>query len=228
MKLTDITNRTVRVITEASENGFVTNIEDDTIANSAFRKVVYTSGESQLVLMSVDSEIGVETHDNIDQFIRIESGTGYVMLGDKKHQVQDGTAIVIPAGVEHNVVNIGTDSLKLYAVYSPPEHQKDVVQTTKKVADKSEEHFDGATNLKESYMPSLEVGMPVLTFSSGVGNLLRELSGQMVREKEIGRIRGRKLFICYVGKLPSKNELANMVKSKYGIKYEEAIALIRV
>jgi len=84
-----------------------------------------------------------------------------------------------------------------------------------------------STVITESYMPSLEVGLPVITTTPGIGNLLHELSGTRVREKEIGRLRGRKLFICYVGKLPSKNELANMVKSKYGIRYEEAITLLR-
>jgi mannose-6-phosphate isomerase-like protein (cupin superfamily) len=124
--------------------GFIDNIEEATINNTDFRRVLYTAKHSQLVLMAIQpgEDIGLETHD-LDQFIRFESGTGRVYLDDVEHSVADGTGVIIPAGTKHNVVNTGSEVLKLYTIYSPPEHKDGIVEHTK--ADVIEEHFDGKT-----------------------------------------------------------------------------------
>ena len=128
--------------------GFVSNIEKDTLENSNFRKVLYTSKHSQLVLMALkpNEEIGMEMHDNVDQFFRIEKGTGNVIIDGVEHELSDGTAIVIPAGTNHNVINTSTtDELKLYTVYSPANHKNGTIHVTKAEAETNEEHFDGVT-----------------------------------------------------------------------------------
>lgn len=124
--------------------GFLTQIEQETLSNTDYRRVLYTGKHSQLVLMSIapGDEIGKETH-HLDQFIRIEAGTAVVTLDGVEHAVEDNWAIVIPAGTEHNVVNTGDVPLKLYSVYSPPEHMDKTVHHTK--ADDAEEHWDGVT-----------------------------------------------------------------------------------
>jgi mannose-6-phosphate isomerase-like protein (cupin superfamily) len=121
--------------------GYVTNIEQDTLENEDYRRVLFTGENTQLVLMTLQpgEEIGRETHEQHDQFIRVEAGTGEVSLDRKKHELSDGMAVVIPAGVEHNVVNTSHDEpLRLYTLYSPPEHPDGTVQRTK--ADSREEH----------------------------------------------------------------------------------------
>jgi mannose-6-phosphate isomerase-like protein (cupin superfamily) len=126
--------------------GFVSNIEKDTLENSNFRKVLYTGKHSQLVLMTLkpSEDIGMEMHDNVDQFFRIEKGTGKVIIDGVEHEISDGTAIVIPAGTNHNVINMSaTDELKLYTVYSPANHKDGTVHVTKAEAETAEEHFDG-------------------------------------------------------------------------------------
>lgn len=125
-------------------NGYIANIERETIENADYRRVVYTAHKSQLVLMSLQpgDEIGEEVHD-LDQFIRIEAGEGEIVLGEAKHRAEDGTAVLVPAGVKHNVINTGDVALKLYSLYSPPEHRDGLVQKTK--ADEKEDHFDGKT-----------------------------------------------------------------------------------
>lgn len=126
-------------------NGYITNIEQETRENTDYRRVLYTGRYSQLVLMSIapGEEIGEEIH-GLDQFIRIEQGSGKVVLNKTDEtEVADDWAIVIPAGTWHNVINTGTEPLKLYTVYSPPEHKDGVTQATK--ADEYEEHFDGIT-----------------------------------------------------------------------------------
>lgn len=124
--------------------GFVNNIETLTEENTDYRRVLYTAKNSQLVLMCLQTgeEIGEEVH-HLDQFIRFESGSGQVTLDGVEHAVADGTAVVIPAGTKHNVVNTGSEPLKLYTVYSPPEHKDGTIHPTK--ADEKEEHFDGQT-----------------------------------------------------------------------------------
>ena len=127
--------------------GFVTNIEEDTLENEDFRRVLYTAKHTQLVLMTLraNEEIGEETHD-LDQFIRVEAGQGLAVLDDVAHRLSDGTAVIIPAGTKHNVINVSdSDELRLYTLYSPPEHRDGTVHKTKSDAIEHEEHFDGQT-----------------------------------------------------------------------------------
>lgn len=128
--------------------GYFANIEDDTLENAAFRKVVYTGQHSQLVLMSLapGEEIGLETHAGNDQFFRFESGEGTVTIDGNEYEVEDGSAVVVPAGAEHNVVNTSDDApLKLYTIYSPAHHKDGIVRQTKQEADANEAEFDGQT-----------------------------------------------------------------------------------
>ena len=121
--------------------GFVTNIEQATLDGEDFRRVLFTAPSLQLVLMTLrpGEEIGEETHADHDQFIRVEKGTGRAMLDGEAHELEDGSAVVIPAGVRHNVINTSTDSsLKLYTLYSPPEHAVDAVHHTRADADAAE------------------------------------------------------------------------------------------
>ena len=114
--------------------GYVTDIERDTLANEDYRRVLFTGPYTQLVLMTLrpGEDIGLETHDGHDQFIRVEAGTGYVELDGKRHELHDGSAVVIPSGAKHNVVNSSErDVLRLYTLYSPPEHPDGTVQHTK-------------------------------------------------------------------------------------------------
>ena len=121
--------------------GYVTNIEQDTLENKDYRRVLYTGRNMQLVLMTLQpgEEIGLETHDEHDQFIRVEAGTGAAILNGKKHDLSDGVAVVIPAGVEHNVINTSKrEPLRLYTLYGPPEHPHGTVHHTKR--DEPPEH----------------------------------------------------------------------------------------
>lgn len=127
--------------------GYVTNIEKDALANELFRRVIYTAKNCQLVLMSVPigGEIGTETHD-VDQFLRVEEGSGKVVLGGVEHIIEAGSAIIVPAGVEHNITNASPSrALKLYTLYTPPHHRDGVIHQSKKDADVDMEHFDGKT-----------------------------------------------------------------------------------
>jgi mannose-6-phosphate isomerase-like protein (cupin superfamily) len=126
----------------ASKTGYVTNIERDTLANDAFRRVLFTGRNTQLVLMSLKpgEDIGRETHEEHDQFIRVEAGRGVALLGGKEHALSDGVAVVIPAGIEHNIINTSADSpLRLYTLYSPPKHADGTLHRTKAEAE-SEHH----------------------------------------------------------------------------------------
>ena len=128
-------------------SGYITNIEEHTFKNENFRQVLYTGENSQLVLMSLrpKEEIGEETH-TVDQFIRIEAGQGFAILDGVKSPIADGTAVVIPAGTKHNIINSSdNDELKLYSLYSPPEHRDGTIHKTKADALSHEEHFDGRT-----------------------------------------------------------------------------------
>ncbi len=128
--------------------GYVANIEKDTLANENFRKVLYTSKHSQLVLMSLKpkEEIGMEVHPDNDQFFRIEKGTGKCIIDGNEYEIKDGTAVVVPAGAEHNVINISeTEDLKLYTIYSPAHHKDGIVRITKAEAVANEAEFDGMT-----------------------------------------------------------------------------------
>lgn len=128
-------------------NGFVINIEEASIENNNFRKVLYTAPHSQLVVMSLrpNEDIGEEVHD-LDQFLRVESGKGKTVLNGIEHEIRDGSAIVVPAGVRHNIINTSSDKpMKLYTVYSPANHRDGVIHVTKEEAEADEEHFDGKT-----------------------------------------------------------------------------------
>jgi len=126
--------------------GYVTDIERRTLDNEYFRDVLFTGPHSQLVVMSLrpGEEIGMETHDDVDQFIRFEAGQGKVVLNGKAHAVQDGSAVVIPAGTEHNVLNTSkSEALKLYSIYTPPEHPDGTVHKTKAEAVEYEKTHHG-------------------------------------------------------------------------------------
>lgn len=127
--------------------GYILNIEKASKENKNFRQVLYTSRYSQLVLMSLlpGEEIGEEVH-GLDQFLRIEEGRGRAIIGEKEYEIEDGTAIVVPAGTKHNIVNIGDVPLKLYTIYSPPNHRDKTIHPTKKDALSQKEHFDGLTS----------------------------------------------------------------------------------
>ena len=128
--------------------GFKTNIEQDTLKNDNFRKVLYTGKSMQLVLMTLQpgEEIGLETHHDNDQFFRFEGGAGKCIIDDNSYTVEDGDAVVIPAGAQHNVVNTSKESpLKMYTIYAPPHHKDGIVRATKKEAEEIDEEFDGKT-----------------------------------------------------------------------------------
>ena len=126
--------------------GFVKKIEDLAVSNDDFRQGLYTAKHSQLVLMSLKAgeEIGAEVH-KLDQFFRVEQGTGEVVLDGHRTPIRAGFAIVVPAGANHNIINTGGVPLKLYTVYSPPNHRDGVVHQTRVEAEADSEHFDGKT-----------------------------------------------------------------------------------
>ncbi|HUH87841.1 MAG TPA: cupin domain-containing protein [Pusillimonas sp.] len=128
--------------------GFIDDIEKLTVENDLFRKVLYTGKHLQLVLMTLQpgEEIGAEVHEGHDQFFRIEDGQGEVIIDGKTTKIEDDDAIIVPAGARHNVINTGSEPLRLYTLYAPPEHRDGVVHKTKADADASEEHFDGKTS----------------------------------------------------------------------------------
>lgn len=128
--------------------GFFNNIEKETLKNKNFRKVLYTSKYSQLVLMSLKpkEEIGMEVHKENDQFFRIEKGRGKCIIDGNEYELKDGVAIVVPAGAQHNVINTSNKTeLKLYTIYSPPHHKDGILRKTKKEAEAQEAPFDGVT-----------------------------------------------------------------------------------
>ncbi|WP_370571790.1 cupin domain-containing protein [Methanomethylovorans sp.] len=128
--------------------GFSINIEDATLENDNFRKVLYTSKHSQLVLMSLKprEDIGMEVHEENDQFFRFESGQGKCIIDGNEYELGDGVAVVVPAGAQHNVINTSeTEELKLYTIYSPAHHKDGIVRVTKEEAEANEAEFDGTT-----------------------------------------------------------------------------------
>ncbi|MGI6341287.1 MAG: cupin domain-containing protein [Minisyncoccales bacterium] len=135
--------------------GHITNIEKDTLENENFRKVIFTAENMQLVLMSIEpnDEIGEEMHEDVDQFIRIEKGSGKAILNGEEYEIMDGSSVVIPAGVKHNIINSSAEEkLKLYTIYSPPEHRDGVIHQTKEDAMSDEEDvFEGETSMEEDY-----------------------------------------------------------------------------
>jgi len=128
--------------------GFKSNIENDSLENNNFRKVVYTGNHLQIVLMSLKAgeEIGEETHKNNDQFFRFESGSGKCIIDETEYLVTNGDALIVPSGAKHNVINIDSKTeLKMYTIYGPPNHKYDTIRATKEDAEKYEEEFDGKT-----------------------------------------------------------------------------------
>ena len=129
-------------------NGLKINIEEETLNNTNFRKVLYTSKHSQLVLMSLRprEDIGYEIHVDNDQFFRFEKGFGKCIIDGNEYEVKDGVAIVIPKGSKHNVINTSdSEDLKMYTIYSPPHHKDGIIRATKKDAMQNEAEFDGIT-----------------------------------------------------------------------------------
>jgi len=122
--------------------GYVDDIEAKTLANSFFREVLFTGKYAQLVVMSLlpGEEIGMEVHETVDQFFRVEKGQGKVIMNGEEHEIKDGTAIIVPAGTQHNVLNTSdSEPLKLYTIYSPPNHPQGTIHQTKAEAMKTEE-----------------------------------------------------------------------------------------
>lgn len=123
--------------------GFVDDIEEKTENNTNFRQVLFTGKYAQLVVMNLkpSEEIGMEVHPNVDQFFRFEAGEGKVIIDGEEHLVSDGFAVVVPAGAEHNVINTSTtEELKLYTIYSPPNHPDGTIHKTKEEAMVAEKH----------------------------------------------------------------------------------------
>ena len=127
--------------------GFVDDIEKRTEDNGDFRRVLYTGSNMQLVLMALQpgEEIGSEVHDDRDQFFRVEAGSGEIVIDGATSPVKADMAMIVPAGARHNVRNTGSEPLKLYTLYAPPEHRDGTVHATKADADGDHEHFDGKT-----------------------------------------------------------------------------------
>jgi len=129
---------------------WVGNIETETLENTNFRTVLFTGENTQLTVMRIrpGEEIGVEMHDHLDQFLRVEAGSARVTLGPSKdevtetHDLTDDWVVIVPGGVWHNVINTGDDDLKLYSLYSPPEHPDGTVHATKAEADAAEAEHD--------------------------------------------------------------------------------------
>ncbi|MDD2801811.1 MAG: cupin domain-containing protein [Methylococcales bacterium] len=126
--------------------GFTQNIEELAVNNEDFRQVLYTAKHCQLVLMALKpgEEIGAEVHQ-LDQFFRVEEGSGEAELNGVRTAIRDGFAVIVPAGTNHNIINTGTVSLKLYTLYSPPNHRDGVVHHTRADAEADTEQFDGQT-----------------------------------------------------------------------------------
>lgn len=133
-------------------NGFVQDIEKLTVANGDFRRVLYTARYCQLVLMSIPpgGEIGAEIH-SLDQFFRVESGTGEAVLDGIHNPIQTGFAVIVPAGTNHNIINTGQEPLQLYTLYAPPNHRDRVVHHTRVDAEADSAHFDGTTTELETH-----------------------------------------------------------------------------
>jgi mannose-6-phosphate isomerase-like protein (cupin superfamily) len=131
------------------KRGYHGDIEQQTVGNADFRRVLYTGQHLQLVVMTLQpgDEIGSEVHEDRDQFFRFEEGNGQVDIDDNTYDVEDGSGVIVPSGARHNVRNTGSAPLKLYTLYGPPEHKDGIVQSTKAEADRRHPHeeWDGST-----------------------------------------------------------------------------------
>jgi len=150
------------LITQTVDHGpkpFVVNINEATIYNDNYRTTLWTGKHLQLTVMSIlpGDDIGLEVHHDHDQFLRVEAGQGLVRMGDSKenlyfsHPVYDDSAIFVPAGVWHNVINTGNTPLKVYSIYAPPEHAFGTVHPTKEIAHAAEARFSYAVPITNSY-----------------------------------------------------------------------------
>ena len=132
------------------KRGFCEDIEDLTVENKDFRRVLYTGEHLQLVVMSLEpgEEIGEEVHPDRDQFFRIEEGEGVIVIDGQENRVEDDFAVIVPAGARHNVRNTGDEPLRFYTIYGPPEHKDGIVHRTKQEAEQRhhQEEWDGATS----------------------------------------------------------------------------------
>jgi mannose-6-phosphate isomerase-like protein (cupin superfamily) len=126
--------------------GYVQDIERVAVENGEFRRVLYTAKNCQLVVMALKpkGEIGMEVH-TLDQFFRVEEGTGEAVLDGVRTPIHAGFAVLVPAGTNHNIINTGSASLKLYTLYAPPNHRDGIVHHTRDEAEADTEHFDGRT-----------------------------------------------------------------------------------
>jgi len=130
------------------KKGFKTKMEKETLANTNFRKILYTSKHLQLVLMSLlpGEEIGSEIHKETDQFFRFEQGHGKCIIDENEYDITNGDVVIIPAGAKHNIINMdAVTELKMYTIYAPPHHKDGIVRSTKKEAETKEAAFDGIT-----------------------------------------------------------------------------------
>ena len=130
----------------AGNKGFAQDIEDLAIKNEEFRRVLYTARNCQLVVMALKpkEEIGMEVH-KLDQFLRVEEGTGEAVLDGVRTAISAGFAVLVPAGTNHNIINTGSVPMKLYTLYAPPNHRDGVVHHTRDDAEADNEHFDAKT-----------------------------------------------------------------------------------
>lgn len=128
------------------KKGYKDNIEKLTVENDNFRKVLYTGESMQLVLMSLspNEDIGMEVHEENDQFFRFEKGEGKVLINENEYKVADGDVVIIPKGSRHNVI-AGEDGLRMYTIYAPAHHKDGIVRVTKDEAEKNDQEFDGIT-----------------------------------------------------------------------------------
>ena len=126
--------------------GFVKNIESIAVKNEDFRQVLYTAKNCQLVIMALkpNEEIGMEVHQ-LDQFFRVEEGAGEAVLDGVHTAISAGFAVLVPAGANHNIVNTGSVPMKLYTLYSPPNHRDGVIHHTRAEAEMDNEHYDNQT-----------------------------------------------------------------------------------
>ncbi|MGV8026003.1 MAG: cupin domain-containing protein [Anaerolineaceae bacterium] len=126
--------------------GYIKNIEDITVKNEDFRQVLYTAKNCQLVVMALKpkEEIGMEVH-HLDQFFRVEEGSGEAILDGVTTPISAGYAVIVPAGTNHNIINTGSVPLKLYTIYAPPNHRDGVIHHTRAEAEQDDEAFDGKT-----------------------------------------------------------------------------------
>lgn len=136
-----------RINTGVVMKGFVQDIEGLATRNDEFRKVLYTARGCQLVLMALkpQEEIGAEVH-KLDQFFRVEAGSGDAVLDGVRTPIRAGFAVLVPAGAKHNIINTGAEPMKLYTIYAPPNHRDGVVHHTRSDAEADSEHFDGKTS----------------------------------------------------------------------------------